>query len=663
MTVPGNARPVLCHLVLAALVCGTAQAQSKVDLTTLPLEQLLTMEVYSASKFMQKTSEAPSSVTVITSVDIRNYGWRSLADVMRSIRGLYVSYDRNYSYLGARGLLRRGDYNTRFLLLVDGNRMNDSIYDQAPVGQEFPVELDLIERIEFVPGPGSSIYGSNAFFGVINVITKSPGEPAGSLATVELGQAGWRKASASTHWRTDAGSAFMLSASAFGSRGRDLYFPEFDTPNQNHGIASGLDDENGRRIFARAAHGPLTLTLIHASRDKGIPTASFSQPFNDGRTHTVDTQSYADLAWQGRMQSGMQASGRWYWGRYDTVGNYVNSDTLRTLNHDGASSRWWGVEGKVVSTALDGHKLVAGVDFQDDYHMHQYNFDIAPYQFYLDEQQTKRRLGLYVQDELALRENLLLTLGLRYDRSSTAQALFNPRTALIYQHDRDTTFKAIYGSAFRAPNSYELYYSFPGEGGQLANPLLHKERIVTTELAMVRELGENTRLTLSVFRNQGTGIITQEEVAPDDMARFENTSRASARGVEVDFERRWAGDVQLHATYSNIRVTLEPKVTIQNAPVHLAKLNASAPLPVEQWRAGAEAQYTSERNTVSGTVGGFWVANLNLWRKPLAHQFDVALNVYNVFNRRYADPASTEHVMAAIPQDGRSIQLRVGHAF
>ena len=127
------------------------------DLTALPFEQLLSIEVYSASRYVQKASDAPASVTVISAADIRDHGWRTLGAIARSVRGMYVSYDRNYSYLGERGFLRPGDYNTRFLLQVDGNRINDSVYDQAPIGNEFPLDLDLIERIEFVPGPGSSI--------------------------------------------------------------------------------------------------------------------------------------------------------------------------------------------------------------------------------------------------------------------------------------------------------------------------------------------------------------------------------------------------------------------------------------------------------------------------------------------------------------------------
>lgn len=671
MTVPANVSRALCHATLAALACGPAQANAdKVDLTTLPFEQLLEMEVYSASKFVQKSSEAPSSVTVLTAADIRNYGWRTLADVARSVRGLYVNYDRNYSYLGARGLLRRGDYNTRFLLLVDGNRINDAIYDQAPIGNEFPLELSLIERIEFVPGPGSSIYGTNAFFGVINVITKhgdgqlasKAGIDQGGYAGAELGQAGWRKASASTSWHTQAGSSFLFAASAYASDGRDLYFAEFDTPGQNHGIAQGIDGESGRRFYAKGAHGPLTLSLIHAWRDKTIPTASFSQPFNDGRSQTVDTQTYADLAWHGDPSGGWQTSARLYWGRYDTVGEYVNNDALHSLNHDGASSRWWGMEGKLVATRLDGHKLVAGFEYQDNYHLNQYNFDVAPYKFYLDDQRSRRRLGLYLQDELAVREQWLLSLGLRYDHSNDAANVLNPRGALIYQQNSDTTWKAVVGSAFRAPNPYELYYQFPGVGGQLPNPALHKERIVTTELAMVRQLGDNARMTISLFRNHGSGIITQVEVPPDDLARFDNTSRATAHGIEVDYERRWTGDLHLHATYSHMQVSLEPAVTVVNAPVHLLKLNTSMPLPAA-WRAGLEAQYTSARNAISGQVGGYTIANLNLMRRAPGSRFDLAIYINNLFNRRYADPASTEHLMNAIAQDGRTVYVRMGYAF
>ncbi|HTT18702.1 MAG TPA: TonB-dependent receptor plug domain-containing protein, partial [Candidatus Sulfotelmatobacter sp.] len=128
--------------------------------------------VYGASKFLQNVSDAPTSVTVVTAEDIQKYGYRTLADVLQTVHGFYVINDRNYSYVGVRGFLDPRDYNARILFLVDGHRINDNIFDGSYVGTEFPVDVDLIERIEIIRGPNSSIYGTGAFAAVINVITK-----------------------------------------------------------------------------------------------------------------------------------------------------------------------------------------------------------------------------------------------------------------------------------------------------------------------------------------------------------------------------------------------------------------------------------------------------------------------------------------------------------
>src|SRR6266516_5690248 len=145
----------LCIYSLGA----SADAASAQDLTQLSLEVLAEVRVYSASKFVQKLSEAPSNVTVITAADIKAYGYRKVIDILRSIPGLYTTYDRNYDFLGVRGFERPGDFNSRVLLLLDGIRLNENVYNQAALGTEFIVDVDLIDRVEFVPGPGSSIYG------------------------------------------------------------------------------------------------------------------------------------------------------------------------------------------------------------------------------------------------------------------------------------------------------------------------------------------------------------------------------------------------------------------------------------------------------------------------------------------------------------------------
>ena len=123
---------------------------------------------------------------------MRRYGHRTLADTLASVRGFYSTYDRNYSYVGMRGFARPGDYNTRVLLLIDGQRLNDPIYDMAPIGTDFPIDISLIERVEVIRGPGSSLYGTNAVMAVINVITRKGAEHQGLRADTSGGSLGTR---------------------------------------------------------------------------------------------------------------------------------------------------------------------------------------------------------------------------------------------------------------------------------------------------------------------------------------------------------------------------------------------------------------------------------------------------------------------------------------
>ncbi|MCP5047591.1 MAG: TonB-dependent receptor plug domain-containing protein, partial [bacterium] len=102
--------------------------------------------VFGASKYEQKTTEAPSSVTIITAEEIERYGCRTLADVLESVRGLYTTYDRNYSFLGVRGFLPPGDTISRILLLVNGSPQNDASYDGMVIDTSNGLDVNMIKR-------------------------------------------------------------------------------------------------------------------------------------------------------------------------------------------------------------------------------------------------------------------------------------------------------------------------------------------------------------------------------------------------------------------------------------------------------------------------------------------------------------------------------------
>ena len=295
------------------------------DLTELSLQDLMNVTVNSASKFDQKISEAPSSVTIITADEIRKYGYRTLADVLRSVRGFIVTNDRSYSYVIVRGFGRTGDWNSRVLVLVDGHRMNEITYDSVYVAKEFILDMDLVDRVEIIRGPSSSLYGDNAFFAVISVITKQGPDIQGTEMSASAGNRGTYTGSASFGKRLKNGDKVLISGSAMSSEGnKHLYFPEFDPANPsadsraaNNGIAENLDKEERQSAFMKYSTEHFTFEGAYVERTKKIPTASFLYAgFNDPRFEAVDSRAFLDVTYKKSAGTSMELLGRLYYDQY-----------------------------------------------------------------------------------------------------------------------------------------------------------------------------------------------------------------------------------------------------------------------------------------------------------------------------------------------------------
>lgn len=260
---------------------------------------------------------------------------------------------------------------------------------------------------------------------------------------------------------------------------------------------------------------------------------------------------------------------------------------------------------------------------------------------------------------MALSARTRLNLGVRYDKNSGMEGVISPRAALIFSATPATTLKTIYGTAFRAPNAFERYYAFPGPGGQLPSPDLAKESVRSLELALVHQLGEGARLTATVFNNRVAGLITQSIDPGRQETQFENAAGTRIRGAELEYEQRWRRGAMLRASYSYSPTGQELEVS---APAHLAKANFAAALALG-WRGAIEAQYVGARSTLSGAAASYWLANANLVNANLLNNTEVSIGIYNLFNRRYADPGSTEHLQSAIYQDGRTVRAKIGYVF
>jgi len=655
-------RGILAGLVGLTLAApALAKVQDANDLTALSLEELLNVEVYSASKFTQKITEAPASVSIVTAADIKNYGYRSLAELLRGVRGLFVSNDRNYTYLGTRGFNRPGDYNNRVLLLIDGVRINEAVYDSVDIDSQFVLDMNLIDRVEVVRGAGSAIYGSNAVFGVINVLTKRGGDFNGWQASGEVASFGNSGEQLTYGRKFENNADLLLSASHSGSRGQDLFYPEFNTPANNNGVAQGLDRDVAKRLYGKLSLDSFTLTAMHAYHLKGIPTASFGTVFNDPRSYTEVVHNNLSLGYDGAVSERQEVNARVYYNDYTYTGQYPWNQPPVTVNYDSAMSAYWGAEAKLVSR-LGGHKLVMGAEYQNNFRQNQLNQDISPTLLYLDSRHSSSKHALYVQDEMTLRDNLKFDAGLRYDHYSTVGNSFNPRLALIYNFRPETVIKLLYGTAFRAPNAYELYYVSTNQKTSLN---LKPEQVTSRELIIEHQFQPNLRLTASTYYNQTRNLIDQVIDPADGFLVFQNAGLVYSQGAEFELERAWSDDTRLRVSYawqsSEDRRTDQ---TLVNSPRHLAKLNYSVPLWDNALRCGAELQYTGSRKTLAGNLAsGYTLANLTLTHLQLLDVLELSASIYNLFDARYVDPGRPEHLQDVIAQNGRNFRLKLTYQF
>jgi iron complex outermembrane receptor protein len=652
---------------------SAADNGSKNDLLSMSVEELMEVEiatVVGASRFEQQVTEAPASVSIVSADDIKKHGYRTLADALRSVRGIYVTYDRNYNYLGMRGFNRPGDLNTRTLLLVDGHRINDNIYESAPIGTEFPVDVDLIERIEVIRGPSSSLYGTNAFFGVINVITKRPGELQGTQLAAAAGSFETYNGRVSYGKEYAAGLGVLLSGSVLHSEGQDrLFYKEFETAG-NDGVARHADGDKNYQLFSKLSYRDFSLTGVLSSRRKGIPTASYETVFNDPGTNTTDQYRFLDLKYAHTFAGDTDVSVRAFYDHYSFDGNYMydHTDTggpASVLNRDQAWGSWWGTEAQVTKTVSDWLKTTAGVEYRNNSKQQQRNYDQAPFFSYLDDKRHSSLWALYLQSEIRLLDSLILSAGVRHDQYDSFGGTTNPRVALIYKPLERSVFKLLYGRAFRAPSAFEFYYS---DGGQTtkADQDLKPESIQTYEAVYEQYFLKHYRSSLSGFYYRIQDLISQQVDPADGLIQFVNAQNPiEAKGGELELEGTWDGGLRGRVSYTYQQVRdARTGVALSNSPRHLAKLNLVLPIMRDRLFLGAEEQYTSSRSTLAGNqTGDAYLTNATLSCRTPLQGLELILSVYNLFDRHYGDPGGAEHLQDVIRQDGRSFRVKLDYRF
>jgi len=632
----------------------------------LSFDELLDVKVdrvYGASRYEQSVSRAPAAVSIVTADEIKRYGHRTLADVLRSVRGLYVTDDRNYSYLGFRGFNRPGDYNSRVLMLLDGHRVNENVYDSFYVGADALVDVDLIERVEVIRGPSSSIYGNSAFLGVINVVTKRGAQFNGVEVSGAAGSFDTYKARVTAGQRFTNGVEVLVSGAVYTSEGQDkLFYREFNSPATRFGAVRNSDEERAASFFTSISYADFTLSGALNARDKNVPTASYETVFADGREETTDIRSYVDLKFERALTDDTRLMARAFYDNYHYYGVYpyeADPGPGRTLYKDDTLGEWAGLETQVTQRWLDRHTFVFGADYRENLRAEQLAYsDVAPRVFDVRENNRSQNAGVYAQGEIAICTNLILNAGVRYDHYSSFGNSVNPRLGLIYNPWPDTTLKLLYGRAFRAPNQYELHY-YPLTGD------LDAETIDTYEVVLEQKLPANHRLTVVAYYYDIEDLISQGADPVSGALYFANLDQVRAAGTGVEIEGRYACGVQARASYTWQRTEdAETHDELSNSPRSLAKLNLSVPLYRDKIFGSVEVQYHGHVRTLSRRhAEDFALVNLTLFSQKLAKNLEASASIYNLFDTQYGYPGNQDHVQDVLRQDGRSFRVKLTWKF
>ncbi|GAB6040644.1 TonB-dependent receptor [Endothiovibrio diazotrophicus] len=655
---------------------------------------------------------APAVATVITAEDIADSGATDLDEVLEGVPGLHVArYFTQYNPIySIRGIY--SSTNPDVLVLVNGIPITNLFHgDRNFVWGGMPVKA--ISRIEVIRGPGSALYGADAFSGVINIVTKGRGEIDGAHAGARVGSFGRRDG-----WWMYGGELGGWDLSVVAEAGvTDGPKVRVESDNQ-----SGLD-----ALFGALVPGYAPASLAPGNTDLGRKNL-------DLRFESVRGNWTLRAGFQGRydVESGVGANGA-----LDPVGEYrserFNADATF---HDADWSKHWDVTLQVsvfhteqapetpwrllppgvdFSAAGGGyfadgviggpgvkerHLRLDGSAFYDGFARHQVrlgagwhygavyettdlrNFltaadgtllalpgltDVSdnPALEFLPEA-NRRAAYLFAQDEWAFAEDWELTAGLRYDRYSDFGDTLNPRLALVWQTAFDLTTKLLYGRAFRAPAFAELYNR--NNPVVLGNPDLRPQTIDTAEVAWTYHPLQDWQASLGIYRYRARDLIELAPYSPvSGVQMYQNVGKQTGYGVELDGEWRVRRDLTLRGNLSLLRSRNELSGSDSgNVPQRQLYLRADWAF-APGWNLDSQLNWVAARERESGdtrpAIDDYTTVDLTLRRSGGRGEWDMAFSVRNLFDADAREPEPSGAVLNDLPLAGRSAYLELQYNF
>ena len=512
-------RRIICGLVSASVAtslhAGQAPRPTPPRLDELSLEELMNVVITTASKSREKQSEAPAIIEVLTKDELSRFGGVTLKDVLTRVPGLAAAsgYFTDRSMIGFPGDALRAGTSRHVLLLINGRPVREVQEGgiKTPLLEAFP--LEAIERIEVVKGPGSVLYGSEAFAGVINVITTTP-EHNGLSVTGLAGEGAAVGTRATTTVKNDDFSMTAAVNYLKKAEWRTPYTFELDTDvfSVSHTIPS-----QAAGMYVDVRHKNLSL-MASAVRN----TSAYFIPPAQAAGDILWRHFFADAAYVVNPRDGwtMNFNVTYNQSQLDvTDGTFPNiARNSRELlaewtNFVRPSERSRFVVGCTVADTR-GHELIVGTPI-------------------VVSDGTRSSYGGYLQADYQLLKSVKVVGGFQANKIGRSDVTVVPRAGLIWDPAATITVKALYGQAFRAPYINELHINHPGLRG---NPGLKSEHVSSTDLE-VSYADAEIELVAKYFDNRQRDNIIEVLLAGEEQQHYENAGLANVKGIEISGKR------------------------------------------------------------------------------------------------------------------------------
>jgi iron complex outermembrane receptor protein len=689
------------------------------DFDELDLEDLLNVTVSIAAGRVQRAEEAPSIVSVVTDEDIRRMGARTLADVLETVPGFEVLTDSlGRNHIAVRGIVSQRPTtlaavtqasSENILVLFNGHRLNDHFTGGATV-----VNLDIplynIKQVEIVRGPGSALFGANAFLAVINLVPYT----ARNFEGIEVSAAGGS---------FDTQQYNVLAARTFGSLGLSTSFQFSDTsgprllvPRDFQSLldelprSAGLPpislaprttsgDRRGVDFSLNATYKGLQLNA-RVRDERGDGFIGFRDIFGGGKDELDSQQILLDAGQTFTLTPRTSLAAKASFTQ-NKVRDFLSLTTefpgrRDFLDFSTNSRRYAGELGfdHQISTT---NRLTVGVGYESES-----TYDpnasreiripgqpprVFPYPSTVLPVTSRRIASVFMQDTWDLSSGLGLTAGVRYDGYNDFGGTVNPRAGIVWRLPKRLHVKALYGRAFRAPTLTELFVDLPT--ALIKGNLDLEPSTINTVEAAVGYKDRDTRVSVTYFTNNVRDFIVGPVPLIQDAVllypgTFVNSPPFTVQGVEIDLKRTFGFDHAVFANYAYRRATgpsidspLGRYLNIYGAtpgvglPSNAATLGLTvgvgrhlsvtptALLRGERPRHSDALQFFNDSRP---PVPAYGVVNLNVRVKELFDRLEVAGTIGNLFDKRYVDPAPLV-LPGDYPRPGRNGLVTVTYKF